>query len=294
MLPIILRSGLIKHFKWKALLFAAMLSCALILVSSFAAFTGGLKNDNIHWVSTKSGHIHIKTFKNDSISGSPNLVFVLHGDAPKSKPFSQYILAEEIASHNKNTIGIGILRPGYTDPDSNTSDGIRGLSVGDNYTEDRIKAIAEVIQQLKDIYKPCKTILVGHSGGATIAADISALYPELVNSVVLISCPCYLTDWRAYMQKRDSSSPQWSAGTSSISPDQVANKINDSTQVVIISGTQDSIAPMKYSSDYYKLLQSEHKNARLIKIPNQGHQILLHGIVASAIESLLKNKLLSQ
>ncbi len=265
-----------------------MLSCALIVTSSFVIFTDDPKNDNLNWVSTKSGHIHIRTYKNDSISATPNLVFVLHGDAPSGNPSSQYILAQSIANSNKNTIGVGILRPGYTDPEGYSSDGMRGLAVGDNYTPDRIKAIAEVILQLKHIYKPAKTILIGNSGGAAIVGDIIALYPELVNSAILISCPCNVPKWRAYMEKGKEASPQWSMAVSSISPDEVADKINDSTQVVIISGEQDSIVPPEYSINYYNLLKNKHKAATLIKIKDEGHKILLHDSVMTPITLLLK------
>lgn len=266
----------------------AVLTCAVFLLFSFGLPEGGPKNDNINWVATKAGHIHIKTFTSDTILGSPNLAFVLHGDAPDIKPNGQYGLASIIAHTNKNTIGIGILRPGYSDPDSNTSDGMRGMAIGDNYTEDRIKAIAEVIQKLKKVYKPKNTILIGHSGGAAIAADIIALYPGLVNSAVLIGCPCYVSEWRTYRLHCPNSSPQWSTAVTSISPDQVADKINDTTKVVIISGDKDVMVPQLYSLNYYNYLQSKNKSVRFVNVMGEGHNILFHDSVLNSVSRLIK------
>ncbi len=266
---------------------ASILVCAALLLS-FSLPDGDKKNDNINWVATKSGHIHIQTYKGDSISNKPGLVFVLHGDAPTSSPNGQYALAKLIADKNKNVIAIGILRPGYTDADNNTSEGMKGLAVGDNYTADRIKAIAEVIEELKKKYNPGHTVLIGHSGGAAIAADLVALYPGLVNSAVLVSGPFYVQEWRSYMLTKENSSPQWSMGVSSISPDQVADKISDSTKIVIVSGDQDSVVPHIYSVNYYNYLISKNKLASLITVPHRGHQILFDNSVLKSVGALIK------
>ncbi|HZY98486.1 MAG TPA: alpha/beta fold hydrolase [Candidatus Baltobacteraceae bacterium] len=51
------------------------------------------------------------------------------------------------------------------------SQGIRGLATGDNYTPEDVDAIDNAIATLRAEYRPVRVILVGHSGGAAIAAD---------------------------------------------------------------------------------------------------------------------------
>ena len=84
--------------------------------------------DSLQWVTTSTGCLHIYTYKSDKILSNPNLVVVIHGDAPFNKPGYQYLMAKKIAERNSNSIAIGLLRPGYTDPDGNTSDGKKGLT----------------------------------------------------------------------------------------------------------------------------------------------------------------------
>lgn len=246
------------------------------------------EKDSSQWATTSLGCLHFYAFKNDSLSFHPNLIIVLHGDAPFNNPGYQYAMAKQIAKQNQNTVAVGVLRPGYTDPDGNTSDGIRGLTTGDNYTLENIKALSEVIQHLKSIYHPKQTVLVGHSGGAAIAADIIALQPELLQKAVLVSCPCDLITWRNYMSQQQPTVLQWKEPVKSISPLNVIGNIHKSTEVVIITGLKDNIAPSTLSVAYYKTLQRYGVKSELISVPEKGHEILLNDSVFVAIKNLLK------
>jgi len=244
--------------------------------------------DMLNWITTQQGSIHIQTFKSDSLTGEPQLVFVIHGDAPFNNPGYHYRLAETLARQNRNTIAIGILRPGYTDPTGNTSTGERGLTNGDNYTTDVLATIAETILKLKSHYRPAKTILVGHSGGSAISADIAGMYPGLVNAVVLVSCPCNLQSWRWHMFRKQSFNPVWLLPVGSVSPVLVAEGITDSTQVTLITGVADDITPIAMPYQYYQQLKALHKNARHIALAGQGHEILLEDTVVRTIGGMLK------
>lgn len=243
--------------------------------------------DTLNWIGTKNGSLHVKTFKSDSLSDSPNLVFVIHGDAPFSKPGNQYVMAKNIATANKNTISIGILRPGYTDAEDITSNGVRGLTTGDNYTPENIDAIAEVINKLKSIYHPRKTVIAGHSGGAALAGDIIGTYPALSDAAVLVSCPCNVPKFREHMKELQNN-PIWSAEVKSISPVDVAEKINEIEEVVLIIGEQDDVTPIALSREYYEKLKLLQRNVQLILIPGVGHEILLSTQVLDAVNEILK------
>jgi pimeloyl-ACP methyl ester carboxylesterase len=42
---------------------------------------------------------------------------------------------------------------------------------------------------MRNAYHPRTTLIVGHSGGSAIAADLIALRPELAGAALLVSCP---------------------------------------------------------------------------------------------------------
>jgi pimeloyl-ACP methyl ester carboxylesterase len=270
----------------------------IVLSAFFVSFTqcygqplqGTCNNtDSLQWAATGLGCLHFYAFKNANITASPVLVIVIHGDAPFNKPGYQYTAAHTIALQNNNTIAVGLLRPGYTDPDGNTSAGVKGLTTGDNYTPGNINAIAQAIERLKKLYHPKKTILVGHSGGSAITADIIGLKPALVNKAVVVSCPCYLTPWREYMSRKQPGFSAWKDSVTSVSPNTVAANISKGTKVIIISGTGDDVTPTQLSVDYYNLLKNYGIDAGLIQIAGEKHDILLHSKVFEAIKTLIAN-----
>lgn len=243
--------------------------------------------DMKNWVSTCRGSIHIETFTSDSLTVRPNLVLVVHGDAPFNKPDYQYKMAAKIAGNSKNTIAIGILRPGYSDPENNISSGLRGLTTGDNYTSEVISTIAEVISKLKSFYHPSKTVMVGHSGGSAITADLVSLNPGLINIAVLVSCPCDLPVWRRHMLKKQWANPYWLFPVNSISPMDVARKISDNMEIQIIVGGNDDVTPPYINKEYADWLKSLNKKEQYFVVPNQGHEILLDETVLNRILAIL-------
>ncbi len=243
--------------------------------------------DSMHWAPTTLGCLHFNVYKSEGLTNNPTLVIVLHGDAPFNKPGYQYATAKIIAGQNKNTIAVGMLRPGYTDPDGNRSAGTRGLTTGDNYTPENINAIAEVIAYLKKLYHPSKTILAGHSGGSAITADIIGVQPLLVDDAVIVSCPCNVPQWRDFMSKKQPGYTAWRNAVSSISPNTVADKVDKHTKVVIISGSDDDVAPTQLSVDYYNQLKKRGIDCKLIQIPGEKHEILLHDTVFATIKTLI-------
>jgi len=248
-----------------------------------------VKKDSTQWVATPLGNLHFYTYKSDSLTLNPTLVIVLHGDAPFNKPGYQYKAAKTIAVQNINTIAVGLLRPGYTDPDGNTSDGVRGLTTGDNYTPEVINAIAAAITKLKAIYNPGKIVLVGHSGGSAITADIIGVKPGLVNAAAVVSCPCNVPEWRAYMGSKQPGYAAWKDPVKSISPNTVAANVAKNTKVVVISGKDDDVCPTQLSVDYYNQLKQYGVNAKLIQIEGEKHDILLHDDVFAAIKEMISS-----
>jgi len=101
----------------------------------------GLRSSESSWVQGGDYRLHANVFTGDKVSEKPVLVAVLHGDAPRNpscptkecgEPDYQDAFAAQAAT-GRDVIAVGLLRPGYTDPRGNTSDGVRGDTTGDNY-----------------------------------------------------------------------------------------------------------------------------------------------------------------
>lgn len=170
------------------------------------------------------------------------LIIYLHGDYGIGG--SSYM--SEIASHfsKPNRMNIAIIRPGYYDDEGNFSSGnslgVTSTKIAgrlDNYTRENVDIIADAISNLKQHYKSKWVIVVGHSGGAAIAALILNFYPQLIDKVLLINCPCDLKQWR----------PDWEH---SLSPIEHINNISPKVSIHILSGAAEDVVPPELSKKY--------------------------------------------
>ena len=232
--------------------------------------------------------LHAKQFQSTNISENPVLVVVLHGDAPRNKPDYHYSFAEQVASANDNVVAIALLRPGYTDPEGNRSEGNRGQSTGDNWNVTNTDAIASAITTLKQQVNPQRIVLAGHSGGATIAANILWRHPLLIDAAVLVSCACNVNKWRQHMfELTDYSGFQGNIDV--ISPTDHIEQLPDNITVTVIVGRNDETAPPELSQEYATLAAQADKKVTLVEIPNKGHEIFLDSEVMTVMAELVKS-----
>jgi pimeloyl-ACP methyl ester carboxylesterase len=246
--------------------------------------------DTLNYIKTQNGCLFVKVFKSDSITLKPNLLIVIHGDAPFNPPTYQYKLSQNISDQVKNTIIVSVLRPGYKDNDGNKSDGKKGLTTGDNYTLEVISSLTEVIEELKIRFKPSKTIIVGHSGGAAISADIVSLTPNLINKTILVSCPCDVDAFRKSMAEKQSYYKAWRDSTKSISPTNIIKNVNQNNDIILLHGQNDDIVPFEIAENYFKKLKNSKIKVQLIPIANSGHEIFLTETVLTVLKSILNAK----
>lgn len=174
------------------------------------------------------------------------LVIYLHGDYCLGG--ASYM--SEIASDFKKStrLNIALIRPGYFDVLGNFSTG-NSLGVTNtkiagrlnNYTQENIDIIGHAIQNLKDHYKPKRLLIVGHSGGAAIAALLLNEFPNLADGALLINCPCDVKRWR----------PDWDK---SLSPIEHISKIPAKTVVHLIAGAVDDAVSPELSKAYAEAL----------------------------------------
>lgn len=151
------------------------------------------------WVQGGRFRLSTTAFVSAERSECPILVVVLHGDAPRIEPDYHYIFAAKLAASHRNVVAVGLLRPGYTDPEGHTSDGERGEAVGDNFHITNTDAIADVIGELKRCWNARKVVVAAHSGGGTLAANVLGRHPTLIDQALLVSSVFDVEKWRQYM-----------------------------------------------------------------------------------------------
>lgn len=216
-------------------------------------------------------------------SDAPKTMLVwLHGDVSSGGPANYHFRdAEKAAQAFKafSTLSVALVRPGYPDGtwrSSTVAEGHGGRR--DHYTKVNIAEIASAIDKLKSHYQPEKTILIGHSGGASIAAVVIGWFPQLAQAAVLVSCPCDLAAWRAGRQA-------WSA---SEDPAKWVDAIQPTTEVVALTGDGDTNTPPALAERYVERLGQRGVHASFHLIRNTPHNGALESPeVMAALERVL-------
>lgn len=212
-----------------------------------------------------------------AIAGAP-LIVVLHGDAPFRKPSYHYVFASTLSERLPGVPVVALLRPGFADPFGGRSDGHRGSASGDDYTKAVTVDVAGAVASLRQEFVASSVVLVGHSGGAAISANVAAASPALIDSLILVSCPCDVPAFRMRMA-RQQFSPFWVWPSDSNSPLDTVNTLTNSTRVFAITGEQDPITLVEYARTYTDAAVRRGISATLTVLPEQGHEILLDDAV---------------
>lgn len=201
------------------------------------------------------------------------LIVVLHGDAPFRKPSYHYAFASALSERLPGVPVAALLRPGFADPFGGQSDGRRGSASGDDYTRAVTLDVSSAIASLRDEFSASAVVLVGHSGGAAISANVAAASPGLIDSLVLVSCPCDVPAFRARMARRQFS-PFWLWPSDSESPLDTISTLTTKTRIFAITGEHDPITLVDYARAYTDAAVRRGLNATLTILPDRGHEIL--------------------
>ena len=240
----------------------------------------------VMWVQGGPYRLKTSVYRSADLSPHPVLVVVLHGDAPFNKPDYQDTFAAKVAAANSDVIVAAILRPGYTDPQGNTSEGERGQTTGDNYNARNVDAIAAAIGELRQRFQTRRLVVVGHSGGAAITANILGRHPALIDAALLVSCPCDVKRWREHMFRKTGFAG-FRGPIATLSPIDQVGAIADRATISMIVGDKDDVAPPSLSEAYRAAAASLGKHVQLAELKDQDHEILLNPAVLQAVTPLL-------
>jgi pimeloyl-ACP methyl ester carboxylesterase len=239
------------------------------------------------WVPGGAYRLQTRVFRSEQIATEPVLVVVLHGDAPFSRPGYQNTFAATVAATHRDVVAVGLLRPGYTDPQGNTSEGERGLATGDNWHATNTDAIARAIGELERRYHARKVVVAGHSGGAAIAANILGRHPALIDAALLVSCPCDVERWRQHMFQL-TGNPVFQGEIDTLSSVEQITGMSDRVHVTMMVGSQDTVTPPGLSERYQAVAAQLGKHVRLVQLEGKGHEIFLDPTVFAALAPMLQ------
>jgi pimeloyl-ACP methyl ester carboxylesterase len=274
---------------------AAALSCAACRQAPPPAPTGAeraaLESGETKWLTANGLRLKTKIYRSEP-SPAPTLVVALHGDSPIGRPSIQFVFAQRAAAQLTNAVVAGVLRPGYTDGAGDTSEGTRGRATGDNYTPQVVDAVRDVIAALRKDVAPRAVVVVGHSGGAAIAADLIARWPDAADAALLISCPCNVPAWQTHMMKSYASSygPMalvFKVPTKSLSPLDLVDRVPATLPVRMLVGGADTVAPPKFTEEYAARLRQRAADVAVTVAPGLTHDIYLDAVAFDQLTRLV-------
>lgn len=241
------------------------------------------KEDYINFVSSDKGCIGMQALEEFDASKS-DLVIFLHGDYQQSRASRAHGFYMKLEDHLDTNLAnyFMLARPGYKTQSGNKSSGgdKRGTDKGDNYIWKRdIKPVGHAIQNLKDHYKPERLIVIGHSGGAATTGILIGRMPGMIDTAVLVACPCYVKEWRRHRVLQRGRVPSHkNTWPRSDSPNKHVENISPDTDVYIIVGEEDQNTLPKFSEKYFARLNDKNEavNATLEIVPGEGHGSVLY------------------
>ena len=251
-----------------------------LLLFTYSAKSAECLNDKITRVTGTNECLAIHTFVKNSETKIKNLVIFIHGDQSDNGPVSGMINNAQGTPVPNGTVKVAILRPGYFDKAGNKSTG-NDCGRRDCYTVTNLDEMTAAVQSLKNHYKPTKTILIGHSGGAATSGVMIGRTPGIAEGAILLACPCNISQWR-FMQGR-------SGSYNSLSPSDFIKNVPKTTKVFAITGASDTNTQDVLARDYVKSLTDLNIYAQYKSLPNVDHNKANEiYVIEEALNELLK------
>lgn len=242
------------------------------------------------WVQGGPDRLFARAYESRRVGAHPVLIVVLHGDGPPPYQFPnyQYVFASRVAAENRNVVAVGLLRPGYTDPQGHHSQGCSGQRDGDNWNAQNTDSIADAIDALKVRYRASEVVVAGHSGGAAITANILGRRPRLINAALLVSCPCgNVNRWRAGMLQLTGFAV-FKGDIRSLSPIDQIKGIDPHVHIVMLTGTDDHVAPLRVAERYRAAAAKAGKDVTLIELFGRSHNTFIYSKVFAELDEMIR------
>lgn len=164
------------------------------------------------------------------------VVALLHGD---SRGVLEARHIERWNSVGRNLAAPGravvlLVRPGYRSPAGDSSGWANPRD--DDYTVANVDRIAQALRALRVRHGAERVVMVGHSGGAALAALVLGRHPDAADGALLLGCPCDVPPWREHRNRQRQTSGTWA---NSLNPLDAVAGLRPGAQVQVITGERD-------------------------------------------------------
>jgi pimeloyl-ACP methyl ester carboxylesterase len=272
----------------------AAAAAATLVLTACTPDTSETIGGETQWIDVAGGRLKTQVFTRAGAGQRPILILILHGDLPSPPPDYQYLFAKLVTEgipefpersallraalgsdwDEKAIVAAGILRPGYTDPSGDRSSGEMGKAVGDNYTPEVVDAVAGAARELASKFDASAVVLVGHSGGGAIAANVLGRHPEVAAAALLVACGCDPEAWRARMSAQQPGSV-WDEPIASLMPLSLVDGIARDTRVRLLAGEKDDVVLPEDNRKFAVALRERGIDVQLTLAAGLGHNILM-------------------
>lgn len=196
-------------------------------------------------------------------NGQKFVVVFLHGDESSGGPANDHeALMRTIAARAKESTAIALLRPGYDNGQGLLSPGANH-NRRDQYTKENNDLVAQTLKSIRSQYPDAKLIVAGHSGGAAQLGAVIGRYPGIVDTAILISCPCDIKKWRTKKRRFPRSEKQ--------SPIKFASQVSPDTKVIAITGVLDKNTWPALGKAYASKAKKNGVDATFLEVSGAGH-----------------------
>jgi pimeloyl-ACP methyl ester carboxylesterase len=264
-------------------LFPTLFKLSLMLAMSACATPSGSGGRDLT-LGAVGQHVEASVYESPDLSPRPTLVVILHGDAPLLRPAYQDEFAASVARHLEDVIAVGLLRPGYADPFGHRSDPQTGPQTGNNYTPAVTEQVTAAVRDLQARYHSGRTVLVGHSGGAAVVANILEAHHDLADAALIVSCPCDLAAWRARM----AGFGRRGSHKDSLSPLENAALLPRDIPISIMVGAKDNTVGVASSQAFFASARAAGANVTLQVVPGSGHMMMGDAAPLAAVQALIR------
>lgn len=226
---------------------------------------------------------------NSDLKNQPShrvLVVLLHGDSGGGLT-QRHLDRWQRAASNLSELSqhiVFLVRPGYSAPVGDSSGWANQRD--DDYTAENVARVATALENLKTRYKPSKVLLVGHSGGAAIAALILGRHPAALDGAVLLGCPCDIPVWRQHRGLQRGRQTPW---PNSLNPLDVIDKIPTNKVVFAITGSQDDNTLPQFAQAWTSAASARGIHAKFLLAPDRDHtNILLWSELTDQVKQIIR------
>ncbi len=217
--------------------------------------------DNITYVQGRDHCLALQTYW---AAGTPDtLAIYFHGDVPSGRPVD-FVFGIARATARRGANAVVLIRPGFRGAGRRST----GTATHDQFSfmsrgRDEIESMGVAVARLKAHHRAKRLVLMGSSGGALIAGVLLGLRPDLVDAVLLISCPCDVPQLLFEKGFRSSEFTQ--------SPHKWLEQANPKAKIVAISGSADRTTPPHHVEKYIEAARAGGYDAQFLLVPGGGH-----------------------